>query len=158
MGKRVAGILLLLGVSTFAMADDMTDDEKAVWDLEVAYWDYVAANDIESYRSLWDERFSGWPSFSEMPLGKANIHEWIADLHSHPGTRVEYELTIGSVRSYGDIVAAHYLVRYSVRAPHSNEIVGEEIVSRITHTWQRQGDTWRIVTGMSGSWIGESGS
>ena len=157
MWKRAVAILIAVSVGSIVFADELTDDEKAVWDLEIAYWEYVKANDIPGYRSLWDEGFVGWPSFSEMPLGKANIHEWVTELHSETGAGVEYELTIGSVRGYGDIVAAHYLVRYSVRSDETGKIFGDEIVSRITHTWQRQGDAWRIVTGMSGSWIGESG-
>ena len=156
MRNRPVVVLLALAIGSFVWAADLSDDETAVWNLENAYWEYVKANDISGYRSLWDEGFVGWPGFSEMPLGKANIHEWVTALHSNLGTRVEYELTIGSVRAYGDIVAAHYLVRFSVHSETTGEIVDDEIVSRITHTWQRQGDSWRIVTGMSGSWIGAS--
>jgi hypothetical protein len=154
MCKRFLAMLLILSFPLAAFPADLTEDEQSVWDLEVAYWEYVKANDIPGYRSLWDERFIGWPGFSEQPLGKENIHEWVTD-HRDPGIGVEYELTLGSVRAHGNIVAAHYLVRYSRRSPETGEMIGDEIVSRITHTWQRQGDTWRIVTGMSGSWIGE---
>jgi ketosteroid isomerase-like protein len=155
MWKRsLAGLLAVL-VGTGVLAAELTDDEMAVWDLEIAYWQYVKANDIPGYRSLWDEGFVGWPGFSEMPLGKAKIHEWVTGLHNYPGTGVEYDLEMGSVRAYGDVVAAHYLVRYSVRSETTGEIVVDEVVSRVTHTWQRQGDTWRIVTGMSGTWVGE---
>jgi ketosteroid isomerase-like protein len=158
MWKRPIAVLLAMVMGSVVFAAGLNDDEKEVWNLEIAYWEYVKSNDIPSYRSLWDERFVGWPGFSEMPLGKANIHEWVAELHSNPGTRVEYELTIGSVRAFGDIVATHYLVRFSARSVTTGEIVGDAVVSRITHTWQRHGDSWRIVTGMSGSWIGEGGN
>ena len=157
MWKRSSSVLIavLFGLATHAA--ELTADEKAVWDLENAYWEYVKANDIPGYRSLWDERFVGWPDFSEMPLGKAKIHEWVTELHSKPGTHVDYDLKMAAVRAYGDVVAAHYLARYSARSDATGEVVGNEVVARITHTWQRQGNTWRIVTGMSGTWIGESG-
>jgi len=154
-GTRLAKITLLtLAGSTAAQADDLTADEQAVWDLEVKYWEYVKAGDIPAYRSLWDDNFMGWPGFAQMPLGKDNIHEWVVRLNERPGVMV-FELTPGSVRAHGDIVAAHYLVRYHKESEETGEMLGDESVSRITHTWQRRGDTWQIVTGMSGSWVGE---
>ena len=149
-------LLAALVLPLLAFSDELTDDERAVWELEIAYWEYVKANDIPSYRSLWDERFVGWPSFSEMPLGKAHIHEWVTRLHDDPSETVDFELTLGSVRAHGEVVAAHYLVRYFKRSRKSGEKIGDDTVSRITHTWKKQGDTWKIVTGMSGSWIGET--
>lgn len=69
---------------------------------------------------------------------------------------MDYELTMGSVRAHGDVVAAHYLVRYRKVSADTGEQIGDETVSRITHTWQRRGDTWQIVTRMSGTWVGEN--
>lgn len=61
---------------------DEPADEQAVWALEEAYWAYVKNNDIDAYLTLWDERFVGWPGFSDAPVGKANIGDWIAPLQS----------------------------------------------------------------------------
>ena len=149
-------MVLLVLVPALSIADELNADEQAVWDLEVAYWEYVKANDIPGYRSLWDEDFSGWPDFSKMPLGKENIHEWVVALHERPGDVIDFEMTLGSVRAYGEVVAAHYLVRYIKLSADTGEEIGNESVSRITHTWQRRGDSWQIITGMSGSWVGEN--
>ena len=146
----------LAGLTSAAGAQQLSADESEVWGLEEAYWEYVKANDIEGYRTLWDERFVGWPGFSRQPLGKESIHEWIPPLHEDPALRYHYVLTQEAVRAFGpDIVVAHYLVRRFYRAADSGEVVGPEQVSRITHTWQRRGDTWQIVTGMSGTLIGD---
>jgi len=154
----IRSVIVLAGmlISMSANAAELTDDEQAVWNLEVAYWEYVKSADIPGYRSLWDERFVGWPGFSEKPLDKSNIQAWVIELHSHPDSSVHYDLTMQSVRSYGDVVAVHYLARFSARSDTTGEVIGKESVSRITHTWQRQGDTWRIITGMSGTLIGTS--
>ena len=89
-------------------------------------------------------------------MGKESIHEWIPPLHADPSLTYDYRLTQEAVRSFGpDIVVAHYLVRGFYRSVDTNEVVGIESVSRITHTWQRRGDTWQIVTGMSGTLIGD---
>lgn len=151
---RNAALLILLVFPLAASPDELSKDEQAVWKLEMAYWDHVKNNDVPAYRSLWDERFVGWPGFSKKPLGKKSIHEWIAQYHRDPAKKLDYELTLGSVRAYGDVVAAHYLVRYVLLSVDTGEEVGDERISRITHTWQRRGDTWQIVSGMSGTLIG----
>ena len=152
---RISNLLIvsLVFISAPIFADGAAD-EDAVWKLEEAYWEYVKNNDMDGYRSLWDENFIGWPGFSKSPLGKENIADWIGPLHADASLAYHYELTKGAVRSFGDIVVVHYLVRDSL---HSSE-TGEETnvaLDRITHTWQRRGDSWQIVTGMSASWIGQ---
>lgn len=150
---RDIALLILLVFPLAASPDELSKEEQAVWKLEIAYWEHVKNNDIAAYRALWDERFVGWPRFSETPLGKKNIHGWIGQYHSDSSKKLDYELTVGSVRAYGDVVAAHYLVRFFLLSVDTGEKIGADRVSRITHTWQRRGDTWQIVSGMSGSLI-----
>ena len=149
---RTITVTVLLGflLSVSACSDEAAD-EQAVWSLEEAYWVYVKNNDIEGYLTLWDERFVGWPGFSEAPIGKGNIGEWIAPLHENPAETYDYELTREAVRSFGDVVVVHYLVRDFMRSASTGEVVRQLDVYRITHTWQRRGDTWQIITGMSGA-------
>ena len=52
-------------------------DTEAVWSREKAYWQYVQANDLERYRTLWHADFLGWPSVSPEPRRKENITDWI---------------------------------------------------------------------------------
>jgi hypothetical protein len=154
MQKIVLTLLLSLFVFCFLYADDNAD-EKIVWSLEEAYWKYVKNNDAKSYITLWDDRFVGWPGFSREPVGKANIGEWIAPLHKNPSEQYDYELTPKAVRSFGDVVVVHYLVRDFYRSSSTGQIVRELDQYRITHTWQRKGETWQIITGMSGAQPGK---
>lgn len=151
-GFRLFAVVLLF-FPLLTTADELSADEQAVWALEEAYWQYVQSNDIQGYRSLWDDRFVGWPGFSRTPVDKASIHKWIAQYHDDDAEYFDYELTPESIRAYGDVVAAHYLVRYAMRTVETSEMIGQPAESRITHTWQRRGDTWQIVTGMSGTLI-----
>ena len=52
-------------------------DEAQVWSLEKAYWEYVKANDLEKYRTLWHENFVGWPLVSLAPVRKDHVTDWI---------------------------------------------------------------------------------
>ena len=150
---RLICLLLLLSVlPTLAPAAEMSVDEAAVWRLEEQYWQYVKAADLDGYRTLWDERFVGWPGFSPNPLGKADIANWIPPLHADPQRRYEYALKKEAVRAFGDVVVVHYLGWDIWRDTASGEIVEKSEPFRITHTWQRRDDSWQIITGMSATY------
>lgn len=153
MKTKISVFILTLFSGLIVHADELSADEQAVWDLENAYWEYVKNNDIAGYRSLWDENFVGWPGFSRKAMGKENIHGWIAPLHDNPDEEYDYKLTLHAVRSFGDVVVAHYLVVDLMRSAANGEILSSGTPDRITHTWQRRGDTWQIITGMSGTLI-----
>ena len=155
MRDKAVAILLVFLLSTSAWADRAADEE-AVWQLEEAYWQYVRNNDLANYRTLWDERFVGWPGFSDKPVGKESIGAWIAPLHANPAETYDYTLTRGAVRSFGEVVVVHYLVEDFMRSAESGEIIRQRDTYRITHTWQRNGDTWQIITGMSGAQASKS--
>ncbi len=146
-GWLLALALCWISVATSA-AQQMTPDEQAVWKLEEQYWVYVQTSDLEGYQTLWDERFVGWPSFSPKPLGKTSITDWIPPLHADPAQKYEYALERMAVRSFGDVVVAHYLVRERWVSASSGEVTRSQ-AARITHTWKKKGDTWVIITGMS---------
>ena len=146
------GVLpLLLFISLIAFAGP-TEDEAAVWQLEKDYWKYVKEQDLDAYRALWDERFVGWPSFSPHPLGKDEIADWIPPLHQDPTRVFDYELKREAVRSFGDVVVTHYLERSIYRNKKTGAMIEEASWIRLTHTWQRRGASWQIVTGMSASY------
>ncbi len=155
MRDTTVAVLLTVMLSLSVWADGATDEE-AVWQLEEAYWLHVRNNDLATYRTLWDERFVGWPGFSDKPVGKESIGAWIAPLHANPAETYDYELTRAAVRSFGDVVVVHYLVQDFMRSAENGAIIRQRDNYRITHTWQRRGDTWQIITGMSGAQASKS--
>ncbi len=156
MWKMSMAFLAFLIYTSPVLSEELTKDEQAVWDLEVAYWEYVKSNDIHGYQALWDTDVVAWPSFSRTPMtGKENVHEWFQPYHEDLSKSFDCELTLEAVRSFGNVVATHYLVRIFLRSAETGEVMANDQIARVTHTWQRRGDTWQIVTGMSGSLIGE---
>jgi hypothetical protein len=152
MNRLRTVLLFSLSLVPWVAFANPAEDEAAVWRLEEDYWKYVKAMDLDSYRTLWDERFVGWPSFSPLPLGKDRIGEWIPPLHQDPAKVFDYELKREAVRSFGDVVVAHYLYKSIHRDAKSGAVVDESKWNRITHTWQRRGSTFQIVTGMSATY------
>ena len=147
-------VLVILGFLAClpAFADEAAD-EASVWQLEEAYWSYVKTNDPAGYLTLWDDRFVGWPSFSDTPQEKLGIEKWIAPRHANPAEIYDYELTREAVRAFGDVVVAHYLVHAFYRSAGTGEIIRDLGNTKITHTWQRRGDTWQIITGMAADMV-----
>jgi hypothetical protein len=158
MYAKIMMVLSGLCLSSAVLSSELTADEKAVWQMEESYWLYVVTNDTDSYAKLWNDRFIGWPGFSKVPLGKKNATDWIQLLHANSDEVYDYELQQESVRSYGDVVATHYLVHQVFRSASSGEVLRKLDPVRITHTWQRTGNSWQIVTGMSATLIDDDGN
>ena len=148
---RIIAVFSILLLVSPAFADKKNLDEEAVWALEEAYWVFVQNDDIERYKALWDERFVGWPGRDLKPAYKKNIADWIPPLHANPKRRPQFELTQVAVRSFGDVVVTHYIAK-CIYIEVETGASSEGWANKVTHTWQRYGDTWKIITGMAGEY------
>jgi hypothetical protein len=45
----------------------LSPEQADVWRGELNYYRYLKAKDLNGFMSLWDEKFVGWPDFSELP-------------------------------------------------------------------------------------------
>jgi ketosteroid isomerase-like protein len=144
MSKAISFLLL---VSLALVARAATNDETQIWTLEKAYWEYVKANDLEKYRSLWHEQFLGWPSSSSSPARKNHITDWITANTSKGVTLQSYELEQVAVQVTGDNAAVHYRIKMNWSGPKPTDTKNETL--RIHHTWLRSNGSWQILAGMS---------
>jgi hypothetical protein len=119
-----------------------------VWDRETEYWTYVKAGDVENYRTLWHERFIGWPCGSAHPLRKDAIGNWVQEIRDKH-IKAAVDLTREGAEDFGDIVVVHYQFSRVDTFPDGH-VEGKGEISKITHTWMRVGDTWLIIGGMCG--------
>ncbi len=144
---RLVPLVLMLGASS-AHAQ-MTESEQAVWRLEESYYRMAEANDLEGFRSLFHPDAVGWPAPDAVPHGSERVGWWIPLVHQNPAELWRYELDRQAIQEFGDgdVVVVHYLLRdYFVSAGTGGEIRSD--LFRVSHTWMRDGDTWRIVSGM----------
>jgi ketosteroid isomerase-like protein len=147
--KKAGGVWKVVqtnGTHVWPEAPPDTGDEEAVWALEEAYFSFVQAGDVENYLNLWHDDFVGWQCRDAEPGGKDAIDDWVQAI-ADQDIRVEYELDRKSVRSFGNLVVTHYGVSVDYYYPDGSS---EAILDgdKIMHTWQRSGDSWKIVTGM----------
>ncbi len=140
----MVGVLL---TATLFAAPPSADADK-LWSLEKSYWEYVQANDLQKYRSLWHTDFLGWPSVSPEPLRKDHITDWITAHTSKGETLKSYDLERLTTQVTGDVATTTYRVR-STWADKAG--AGQPSTVRIMHTWvRRPGGAWQIISGMSG--------
>jgi len=140
-------VTLFLALTAAAFGQNSAKDEAQIWQLEKAYWEYVKANDLEKYRTLWHENFIGWPFVSSEPLRKDHITEWITTNTSKGINLESYSIGQLAIQVTGDIAMDYYRITVAWANSAGAEVKTDRM--RITHTWIRTHGTWQIIGGMS---------
>jgi ketosteroid isomerase-like protein len=140
-------IPLLLVVVMAEFGQSATNYEAQVWSLEKAYWEYVKANELEKYRTLWHEDFLGWPLVSPSPIGTEHITDWIT-ANTSKGLKLQsYAIEQLAIHVTGDVAINHYRIKTNWARNETAKVRTDAL--RITHTWIRTHGTWQIIGGMS---------
>ena len=142
---QITFTLALLLTSLTARAQQ-SENEKAVWNLETAYWEDVKALDLKSYMTLWHENVIGWPYANSQPARIDHIADWISR-YTDKGLKLQwFSIQQAASQSTGDVVVTHFWITsfWADKAGH-----GEPSTSRITHTWIKTAKGWQIIGGMS---------
>src|SRR5438132_13839404 len=108
---RIISLSLVLIATAFGQ--NSTADEKQIWNLKKAYWEYVKANDLEKYRALWHDDFVGWPFVSAAPVRKDHITDWITNNTSKGLTLQSYTIAQLAIQVTGDIAIDHYGIKFN---------------------------------------------
>lgn len=136
-------------VSAPAPSPPESQSLSEVWSREADYWRFVKAGDVDSYVSLWHERFIGWPCGQDHPKRKASIGAWVQEVRDKRIT-VASDFTQEGAQDFGKVVVVHYrFTRVDTYPDGHVEGLGKQ--SKITHTWMKVGDTWQIIGGMCGT-------
>jgi hypothetical protein len=128
---------------------EVSSDITAVWAREADYWRFLKAGDVDAYVSLWHESFIGWPCGQEHPKRKASIGDRVREVRDKR-INVVYELTREGAEDFGNVVVVHYQFTRVDTYP-DGRVDGRGVLSKITHTWMKTGDTWQIIGGMCGN-------
>jgi hypothetical protein len=144
MLKAIPFVLLL---ASTAFAQNSAKDGAQVWNLEKAYWEYVKANDLEKYRTLWHEDFLGWPFVSAAPVRKDHITDWIT-ANTSKGIKLQsYSIEQLAIQITGDVAINFYRIKLTWANGEGAEVRNDAL--RITHTWIRTHGSRQIIGGMS---------
>lgn len=130
------------------MADNQ-DPEDLIWANELAFWDSVKTGDINRCATFWHNAALSWPNNQPRPLKKNGILSLMSTVLDdlQPGT-ADIQLTRLSVHVVGDVGIAYYRLTASAQPLTGTELKYDE---RLTHTWLRGDEGWKIVGGMAAS-------
>ena len=148
--KRVSLILAAVVIAAVfagsASSQERTANEQAVWKLERAYWGYVQALDLDSYKKLWHPNFVGWPNLSARPARKDHITDWITT-RSDKGERLQsFKLVEADSQATENLVETHYWLTSTWAGKDASP---KTSTIRVSHTWIRTPAGWQIIGGMS---------
>ena len=146
MRVLIAILMLVAGHTAGAGELELTAEQKAVWQLEEAYWRYVKAGDVDNYVKLWHENFVGWPCHSKIPSDKSGIGSWVRDIRDN-GWTLSYRLEPLAFRTFDDVVVVHYAAEY-VYSYGDGTSSGRGLWRKFMHAWKKAGNGWQIITGM----------
>jgi len=143
---------LVLAIFSIALAlplfaQEMSSQQKEVWQMEETYWRDVKAFDEAHYLTLWHENFLGWPRDQKTPIGKVALRDAVHQKFQRKGT-LDYEFLSKSVGVTGNVGITQYAVKSSFTGTGGEKT---SFNSRITHTWLKTDQGWKIVGGMSAS-------
>ncbi len=128
-------------------AQEMSSQQKEVWQMEETYWRDVKGFDEAPYMTLWRDEFLGWPRDQKTPIGKVALGEAVHRKFQRKGT-LDYEFLSKAVGVTGDVGITQYGVKSSFTGTDGQKTSSS---SRITHTWLKTDGGWKIVGGMSAS-------
>lgn len=150
MRTMVLLLLSILAVVTRASAQQPTDadqsaEEQTIWQLESAYFAHFAKGDIAALENLWHPDFVGWPSQSADPTFKADARQTVMEILSGPRI-VSVQIRARAITVSSNVAVTHFFVDFDQETAEGGI---SKSSFRVTHTWLREGDSWKVIGGMS---------
>ncbi len=118
---------------------------EEIWGLEAAYFANLYKANYAAVLALIHSQFLGWPDGVPRPLDKEGSARFMQQLISKP-TACTFTIERGDMRVLGDVALTQYTIKVHCSDPAG---VTHTHASRITHTWVKEGERWKLLGGMS---------
>lgn len=135
----------LLSTATSQGKEVASRAEEVIWASETAYFTRLYKGDVEGVMLLTDNLYLGWPQKSEIPLNRDEIERFVKNL---AGKSSDCKISIDKkgIQVTGNTAIAHFILH--IQCPDAKGAITKE-QARITHTWIKRGNLWRLLGGMS---------
>ena len=120
-----------------------TPAESQIWALEHAYWEFNRDAKHQQIIATWHDKFLGWPDGEPSPIDKEKGIRYVRENYAEPASYA-FEIERAGIRILGNVAVNHYAV-------HLKWKDGKKRSMRITHTWVREENGWKVLGGMSTS-------
>jgi len=144
----LAVILFLCSQAYSTTADiDKSGDrvKEEIWALEEAYFANLYKANYEAVLAIVHSQFLGWPGNLPQPIDKEGSARFMKQLISKP-TPCTFKIERGGIRVLGEVALTQYTISVNCS---DTAAVAKTQSSRITHTWAKEGDRWKLLGGMS---------
>jgi hypothetical protein len=118
--------------------------EEEIWALEEAYFANLYKADYAGVLSITHSQFLGWPGRVPQPIDREESASFMKELVPKP-TTCTFRIERAGIRLLGDVA----LTQYTIIVNCSDNGVTKTLSSRITHTWVKEGASWKLLGGMS---------
>ncbi len=145
----LAVLTLVLGSCSPCLATDAENRrnalEEEIWKLEEAYFTNLYRANYVEVLALVHPQFLGWPDNLPKPIDKEESAKFMKMLIPQPKPCI-IRIERAGLQQSGDTVLTQYSLH--VDCQEASGMVRTQ-PSRITHTWIRQKDQWKLLGGMS---------
>jgi len=137
--------LLILDATGCSTQQSSQFSEEEIWKLEE---DYIANHGDANHAAIlskYHDDFLGWPQTASQPMRKGDMPESLQQNFPKPTDNL-IEIERGGIQLKENIAITQYTVNITTISEEGEEV--KQSV-RITHTWLREADGWKILGGMS---------
>lgn len=119
--------------------------EAEIWALEGAYFTNLYRANYEKMLAMVHRRFLGWPGSLPHPIDKEESARFMKKLITEP-TSCTLKIRRAGIQVIGNVALTQYTLDVDCGDGAGKEKAQS---SRITHTWVKEGQGWRLLGGMS---------
>lgn len=132
--------------SATADTDNRRDTVKEeIWALEEAYFANLYKANYAGVLALVHSQFLGWPGAVPQPIDKEESARFMKQLVPKP-TSCTFKIERAGIRLLGEVALTQYIIHVNCSDTAG---VPKTQSSRITHTWVKEGASWKLLGGMS---------
>lgn len=146
-------IILAFILFSYSQAYSATSDtnnrrdtvEEEIWALEEAYFANLYKANYEGVLAIVHSQFLGWPGAVPQPIDREESARFMKQLVPKP-TSCTFKIERAGIRLLGEVALTQYTI--CVNCSDTADVAKTQS-SRITHTWVKEGDRWKLLGGMS---------
>ena len=116
-----------------------------IWTLEESYFAHLYKAEYEQVMALVHDRFLAWPDSMPQPIDKEGTSRFMRRLVPEP-TSCKVTIEREGIQVLGGVAVTQFIIHVSNCDTGAEKTVRS---SRITHTWVNEGESWRLLGGMS---------
>ena len=137
-------ILIAFNISNTQDAEEWSSAEQQLWKLEQNYMQYYKDKNIDSLKTFYHKKFTGWPQYADMPV---DVSAAMKALRMTADIRIlSFKIRPQNIVLHDNTAIVYYYIDVDYEAK-DNTIT--TVPTRLIHTWLKENGRWQILGGMS---------